>query len=77
MVENEESNDNGFLSQKSMDKEDQKISDKQSKLLNVELSENAVTVIFRITKRKSFLDEVKELSSGTINSNGVNRSVII
>ena len=49
-------------------------SDKKSKLLNVERLENAATVIFRMIQRKSFLEEVKALSSGTHNSNGVNRS---
>ena len=47
-------------------------SDKQSKLLNVEMLENAATVIFRMIQRKSFLEEVKALSSGTHNFNGVN-----
>ena len=36
--------------------------DKQSKLLNVEMLENAATVIFRIIQRKSFLEEVKAQS---------------
>ena len=38
-------------------------SDKQSKLLNVEMLENAATVIFRIMQRKSFMEKVKVLSS--------------
>ena len=46
-------------------------SDKQSKLL---MLENAATVIFRMIQRKSFLEEVKALSSSTHNSNGVNQS---
>ena len=49
-------------------------SDKQSKLINVEMLENAATVIFRMIQRKSFLEEVKALSSSTHNSNGVNQS---
>ena len=49
-------------------------SDKQSKLLNVEMLENAATVIFRMIQRKSFLEEVKALSSRTHSSNGVNQS---
>ena len=32
--------------------------DKQLKLLNVEISENVATVIFRMIQRKSFLEEV-------------------
>ena len=40
-------------------------SDKQSKLLNVAMLENAATVVFRMIQRKSFLEKVKELSSGT------------
>ena len=36
--------------------------------------ENLATVIFRMIQRKSFLEEVKALSSGTHNTNGVNRS---
>ena len=36
--------------------------------------ENAATVIFRMIQRKSFLEEVKVLSSGTHNSYGVNQS---
>ena len=36
--------------------------------------ENAATVIYRIIQRKSFLEEVKVLSSGTHNPYGVNRS---
>ena len=36
--------------------------------------ENAATVIFRMIQRKSFLEEVKAVSSGTCSSNGVNRS---
>ena len=34
-------------------------SDKQLKLLDVEMSENVATVIFRMIQRKSFLEEVK------------------
>ena len=49
-------------------------SDKQPNLINVEMLENAATVIFRMIQRNSFLEEVKALSSGTHNSNGVNRS---
>ena len=49
-------------------------SDKQPNLINVEMLENAATVIFRMIERNSFLEEVKALSSGTHNSNGVNRS---
>ena len=49
-------------------------SDKQSELLNTEMLENAATVIFRMIQRKSFLEEVKALSSSTHSSNGVNRS---
>ena len=49
-------------------------SDKQSKLLNVEMLENAATVIFRMIQRKSFLEEVKALSSDTHSSNGASRS---
>ena len=52
----------------------QQTSDKPSKLVNVEMSENPVTVIFRMIQRKSFLEEFKALSSGTHNSNGVNQS---
>ena len=52
----------------------QQTSDKPSKLQNVEMLGNAVTVIFKMIQRKSFLEEVKALSSGTHNSNGVNRS---
>ena len=48
--------------------------DKKSKPLNVEMLGNAATVIFRMVQRKSFLEEVKALSSGTHNTNGVNRS---
>ena len=48
--------------------------DKQSKLLNVEMLENAATVIFRMIQRKSFSEEVKALNSSTHNSNGVNQS---
>ena len=51
-----------------------KETDKPSKPLNVEILENAATVIFRMIQRKSFLEEVKALSSGTHNTNGVNRS---
>ena len=47
--------------------------DKQSKLLNVEMLENAATVIFRMIQRKSFSEEVKALNSSTHNSNGVNQ----
>ena len=36
--------------------------------------ENAATVIFRMIQRKSFLEEVKVLSSGTHSSYGVNQS---
>ena len=39
--------------------------------------ENAATVIFRMIQRKSFLEEVKVLSSGTHNSYGVNQSSIL
>ena len=49
-------------------------SDKQSKLINVEMLENAATVIFRMIQMKSFLEEVKALSSSTHNPNGVNQS---
>ena len=49
-----------------------KETDKPSKPLNVEILENAATVIFRIIQRKSFPEEVKALSSGTHNTNGVN-----
>ena len=49
-------------------------SDKTSKPLNVEMLGNAATVIFRMVQRKSFLEEVKALSSGTHNTNGVNQS---
>ena len=38
------------------------------------MSENVATVIFRMIQRKSFLEGVKALTSGTHNSNGVNRS---
>ena len=37
------------------------ILDKPSKLLNVEMMENAVTVILRMIQRKSFLEEVQVL----------------
>ena len=47
-------------------------SDKQSKLLNVEMLKNAATVIFRVMQRKSVLEEVKALGSATHNCNGVN-----
>ena len=36
--------------------------------------ENAAAVIFRMIQSKSFLEEVKALSSSTQNYNGVNRS---
>ena len=36
--------------------------------------ENAATVIFRVIQRKSFLVEVKALSSGTHSTNAVNQS---
>ena len=49
-------------------------SDKPSKPVNVEILENAPTVIFRMIQRKSFPEEVKALSSGTHNTNGVSRS---
>ena len=53
MVENEESNDNGYLRQKPMGKENKKeASNKPSKPLNVEKLENAATVIFRMIQRK-------------------------
>ena len=38
-----------------------KQTDKPSKLLNVEMLENAATVLFRMIQRKSFLEEVKAL----------------
>ena len=38
-------------------------SDKPSKPVNVEILENAPTVIFRMIQRKSFPEEVKALSS--------------
>ena len=72
MVENEESNGNGYLSQKnSVYRRSKK---KPSKSLNVVILENAATVIFRMIQRKSFPEEVKALSSGTHNTNGVSRS---
>ena len=75
MVENEESNGNGYLSQKPMDKENKKkTSDKLSKPLNVEIMENAAKIIFRMIQRKLFPEDVKALNSGTHNTNGVNRS---
>ena len=49
-------------------------SDKQSKLLNVEMLENAATDIFRMIQGKLFLEEVKALNSGTHNSNVANQS---
>ena len=49
-------------------------SDTTSKPLNVEMLGNAATVIFRMVQRKSFLEEVKALSSGTHSTNGVNQS---
>ena len=49
-------------------------SDKPSKPLNVEIFENAATVMFRMTQRKAFPEEVKAPSSGTHNTNGVNQS---
>ena len=48
-------------------------SDKQPNLLSIEMLENAATVVFRMIQRKSFLEEVEALSSGTHNSNGLNR----
>ena len=72
LVENEESNGNGYLSQKnSVYRRSKK---KPSKPLNVVILENAATVIFRMIQRKSFPEEVKALSSGTHNTNGVNRT---
>ena len=49
-------------------------SDKQLRLLDVEMSENTATVIFRMIQRKSLLEQVKVLISGIHNSNGVNQS---
>ena len=73
MFQNEQSNGNGDLSQKkSIEKIKKQTLDNQSELLNVEMLENAVTVIFRMIQRKAFLEEVKALSFGTHNSNGVN-----
>ena len=74
-VENEDSDDNGYLSQKQKCKEYQKeTSDKQLSLPDVEILQKAATVIFRLIQGKSLLEQVKVLISGTRNSNGVSQS---
>ena len=74
-VENEERDENGYLSQKKKFKEYQKeASDKQLSLPDVEILQNAATVIFRLIQGKSLLEQVKVLISGTRNSNGVSQS---
>ena len=74
-VENEERDENGYLSQKQKCKEYQKeASDKQLSLPDVEILQNAATVIFRLIQGKSLLEQVKVLISGTRNSNGVSQS---
>ena len=77
MVENEDSNGNTLAKNQWIKKIKKETSDKPSKPLNVEILENAAANIFSMIQRKSFPEEVKTLSSGTHNTNRVNRSSIL